>query len=438
MSSSLTDWHAYSRLGLAAMLTPMRGAAAITAVATFAAISGGASADANRWQVPAEAREPGLQWLRQFGTNREDWATGVAATPRGIYVSGWTYGRLPGKGTMGSQDAFLRKYRADGHILWTRQFGTDGSDFANAAAVGAGAVYVVGETDQPFPGQRVEFGAFLRSYDASGKLRWMRQFAPGRGEFRNWTAASGVTTHGNSIYVVGETSGSFPGFRNGGLRDTFLRRYDQTGRVAWTRQFAARSAQDAVAVRAAATGVYVLVYDFRGAWPNVLNKYSLNGRLLSSRRFSRPPLRYVGALARSDTRTYVTGSTGLHSPSPGGPIGIGFLTALDERGRSFWVRRTPAVPFAVTRGPAGIYITGSGASAFPDATGEGSHFIRRYDSSGDIAWTHRFGGSAMHEAAGLSATRGGIYVAGTVAAGPAIPGAKAFGQEDAYVARLSP
>jgi hypothetical protein len=39
---------------------------------------------------------------------------------------------------------------------------------------------------------------------------------------------------------------------------------------------------------------------------------------------------------------------------------------------------------------------------------------------------------------GASATRGGVYVVGGVDGGPALPGAKAFGAIDVYVARLSP
>ena len=47
---------------------------------------------------------------------------------------------------LGGDDAFVRKYKTDGTIEWTKQFGTPQDDFPTGIAVDASGVYVVGRT----------------------------------------------------------------------------------------------------------------------------------------------------------------------------------------------------------------------------------------------------------------------------------------------------
>lgn len=394
----------------------------VVAIPAFLAVSDGAEGR----RAAANRPEPGLQWLRQFGTRMQDGATDVAETPHGIYVAGSTDARLPGQRSRGMRDAYLRKYREDGHILWTRQFGTPRPDLVRGFAAGAGGLYVVGETARHLKRPREKVWAFLRRYDSRGRLVWKRQFGAGRRRSDD-AEATAVSTYGPALYVAGQTNGSFPGFRNAGRNDVFLRRYDMTGRVVWTRQFGTRSFDDALAVSAGPMGIHVLADSPRGT--SVLRKYTPNGRLLWSHPFT-PPLK-VGALAQGNTRTYVGG----HISLPSGPM-EGVVAALDGRGRTFWTRRVGHWVTAIATGNAGVYVTGFGPQTdVPNAPGEGV-FVRRYDARGEIGSTHRFGSNKV-SAAGLSVTRAGTYVAGSTY-GPAIPEVKAIGRLDAYLARFSP
>ena len=84
-------------------------------------------------------------------------------------------GTLPGQTNEGEGDAFIRKYNSDGDEEWTRQFGT--SEFDTAIEVSgdsSGGVYVVGNTNGEFPGQTSEEGndAFIRKYNANGDEEW--------------------------------------------------------------------------------------------------------------------------------------------------------------------------------------------------------------------------------------------------------------------------
>ena len=55
----------------------------------------------------------------QFGTSEFDYASGVAAdSSGGVYVVGNTDGEFPGQTGEGDQDAFIRKYNANGDEEW--------------------------------------------------------------------------------------------------------------------------------------------------------------------------------------------------------------------------------------------------------------------------------------------------------------------------------
>ena len=179
-------------------------------------------------------------WTRQFGTDDDDSASGVATDAVGsVYVVGTTFGSLSGQENFAS-DAFIRKYSNSGEEVWTRQFGApdvlDTFDAASGVAVdGLGSVYVVGHTTGPLPGQ-VYMGdedAFVRKYDAEGSEIWTRQFGTEAHDVAQRVAVDSA----GSIYVVGGVEGALPGETNLGQLDAFARKYDSDGKELWTRQF---------------------------------------------------------------------------------------------------------------------------------------------------------------------------------------------------------
>lgn len=167
------------------------------------------------------------RWYRGFGTaDRDDSALAVATDAEGrVYAAGYTYGALQGANA-GWNDAFVRSFDGDGALRWTRQFGTDGFELANAIATDAdGNVYVAGSTSGDLAGTNPGAStadAFIRSYDANGNHRWTRQFGTSGTDM-----ARGIATGpSGDLFVAGETSG-----------DVFVRSYDPDGNLLWTREF---------------------------------------------------------------------------------------------------------------------------------------------------------------------------------------------------------
>ena len=214
---------------------------------------------------------PTIQWIRQFGSLTLlqlgdfsfDEAVGVSVHSSGVYVTGRTQGALPGQTSAGSQDAFVRKYDLDGNEVWTRQFGTSRKDEPLGVSVHGSGVYVAGHTDGTLPGQTRagEGDVFVRKYDIDGNEVWTRQFGSSGSDW-----AHGVSVDGSGVYVAGETHGALPGQTFAGFFDAFVRKYDLDGNEVWTHQFGTSTLDRALGISADASGVYVAGHT-RGGLP---------------------------------------------------------------------------------------------------------------------------------------------------------------------------
>ena len=283
-----------------------------------------------------------LQWSRQFtsiGTPQNDSAQAVAVTGNGVYIAGYTHGTLPGQNPEGGFDAFVRKYDLNGDELWTRQFGTKGTEVAVGIAANASGIYVLGETDRALPGQVYAsglFDVFLRKYDTNGTELWTRQFGTSGLEF-----PGGVAADASGVYIVGATSGALPGQSNTSGYDAFVRKYDTNGAELWTRQFG--STRDVLAYGVAASGSSLYITgNVIGFLPGqvgsggfnedvFVRKYDSSGAEQLTRQFGTAERDTAAAVAVNSTGIYVSGAVPriLLSPNTTGDWD-GVLTKLVE------------------------------------------------------------------------------------------------------------
>jgi hypothetical protein len=165
-----------------------------------------------------------MTWLRQFGTPGFDLGFGLVADAVGAYVTGETSGRLKDQTDRGSNDAYARLLAAnDGSTVWTRQFGTADRDVSYGATLADGVLYAIGTTGGSFGDQEVGEGdVFVQAMDpATGARTWTHQFGTAEPD----TGSAGWVGEG-AIYVVGFTRGAFPGFDAAGAADAFVARVD--------------------------------------------------------------------------------------------------------------------------------------------------------------------------------------------------------------------
>ena len=281
-------------------------------------------------------------------------------------------------------------------IAWTRQLGTSGNDEAHGVAVDSlGNVYVAGYTDGTLPGQTSAGGSdvFVRKYDNSGNVVWTRQFgtSPNHGEHPNGIA---VDSQGN-VYVAGETAGTFSGQTSAGLTDAFVSKLDSSGNVLWTRQFGTSGIDYANEVAVDSLG-------------NV----------------------YVAGLNNQTN-------------APGQTSGDAFVSKLDSSGNVLWTSQFGSSRVAAYKAAVdisgNIFVSGETNSAFPGQTyaGGSDAFVSKLDSSGNVLWTSQFGTSGNDYADGVAVdSLGNVYAAGP--AGGALPGQQHYGgYYDAFVIKFT-
>ena len=275
---------------------------------------------------------------------------------------------------------------------WVRQFGTSERDIARSVAVdGSGQLYVVGYTSGTFPGQ-TSFGvrdAYVRGYDSNGDELWTRQFGSQGHDVANDVALDA----GGNLYIAGFTSAALPSQTNLGGHDAYLTKYGRDGSELWTRQFGTRSD------------------DF--------------GR---------------GVIVDGAGNVYVAGTTtGILA----GQTNLGdvdsFVSRFDSEGKHRWTRQfgTPDEDTAtdVAADVAGnVYVVGWSFVDLPGTSfiGFQKAYLNKYTSDGAELWAHQFGTLLDDFALGIAVgAADSPYVVGYTRG--AFPGEINLGEGDAFV-----
>ena len=428
-----------------------------------------------------------IEWIDQFGTPGTESTSGVAVDPTGVYVAGGVLGALPGQAGAGGFDAYVRKYDFNGHVIWTRQFGTLSTEISGGLARDATGIYVAGGTGgilgQAGAGR---FDTFVRKYNADGTLLWTIQFGTTETDV---PFVHGIASHSSGIYVAGGTFGTFPGAPAGVGLDTFVARLDpDAGTVVWVRQFGIRGSDTFLqlgGVAADDAGIYVAT---TVAFPGsedllaVLRKYDFDGNLVWSRELPSTSdcVANFRDVASNAGKTYVIGqwSNGALA-GPGfcrnrgfeaGPV-VGVLQAFDAAGSLLWTRgikggtRTGKDAFTggknVTASDAGIFVGANLQSSFPGHPPGGSKsghsecpglglpgafgafadeldaYVRRYDFNGNVVWTHQFGSPVFDIVTNLAADGTSVYAVGDTSCRVAAETTFFGGDRDAFVVRMA-
>jgi hypothetical protein len=335
-------------------------------------------------------------WTRQFGSQSYDYIGGTAVDSSGsIYVAGWTGGTLPGQSSAGDEDAFVRKYGATGNVLWTRQFGTANQDIIEDVAVdSSGSVYVAGWTGGGLPAETSAGGydAFVRKYGADGNVLWTRQFGTRGSDF---IQAVAVDSSGNT-FVAGETNRALPGQTRVGRSDAFVRKYGAAGSVLWTSQFGSIQFDSALGIAVDGSGNAYVIGKTRGAFPGhrylgewdvFLRKYGPGGGVRWTRQFGTAEWEYVGDVAvDSSGSAYVVGSTYGAFPGLHNALNLdAFVRKYGPSGGVRWTRQFGKLNIVeaasvATDDVGNAYVVGRADEALPGQThlGDADAFVRKY------------------------------------------------------------
>lgn len=178
---------------------------------------------ASAWAgVPTRASE--AVWSNRFGTGGNDT---ILATARdasgGTVVAGTTGGALASPRSP-SPDGFVRRYAADGKVLWTRQIASRTSSLIESVAVRRdGTIDALMLTY--VPGRMGSQAARVLEFDPSGRLRRNRAVGPPMS-----VVPESLPDGTGGVIMIG---GTWRKDANG-YHERFMQRYDAAGKLRWT------------------------------------------------------------------------------------------------------------------------------------------------------------------------------------------------------------
>jgi len=304
---------------------------------------------------------------------------------------------------VGLQDALVFQSAENGTKGWVQGPGSPGMDLARGiSSDGRGGAYVVGHFDQgalrisdETLAVRGGQDGFLARYDDGGKLLWSRAVG---GSERDRLHAVTADAEGNA-YVTGMVTGEVDVDRDGnvdldaGQGGLILASFAPDGSLRWARTSKGGGAADGVAIKVGTGGELYVAGRYRNGALDLDADGSLDG------------------------------------PAVAGNQPNGFLARFNTQGEKQWVRLAasagPQTIASIVPTEDGDLLALGGGLGPVDFDGDGSPEVQagsqepigypvRFRSDGSVEWTRRVGGSPVH----VSASADRIGLAGFYQGGP--------------------
>jgi len=205
-------------------------------------------------------------WTRQIGSSDYDFGMGMAVDSNGnLFIVGDTAGSIDGNGNLGGEDIFILKLDSNGNRLWSRQIGSNYSDYASDIALdNSGNVYLVGWTQGLMAGTSYYGNGNMvaAKYDTNGNQLWLKQ-VPGSSR-----SDSIALDPGGNVYLGGNAGTDF-----------LLLKWDGDGNQLWSKQFGVNYADSKAKALTTDSkgGVYAI---YQTATPTSPGYYQLQSTLI--------------------------------------------------------------------------------------------------------------------------------------------------------------
>jgi subtilisin family serine protease/subtilisin-like proprotein convertase family protein len=423
---------------------------------------------------------PKIDWQRQLGTSGYDYSEAVTLDSLGnTYITGRTSANLAGM-NLGSYDAWLAKYDADGAEIWKQQLGTSGYDAAKGiVADKTGNLYVTGWTDGSLDGNVADRDAWLAKYDSRGQLIWRKQIrVASNPDLADYDISNGSLAIGNdgSVYLTGLTHAALAGASQGD-GDAWVAKYDSNGNQQWVRQIGTPQRDEARGVVVDAGGFVYITGQTKGvlgatsegdadAW---IAKYDSQGSLIWKQQLGTQTEDASNGIAvDSNGNVSIVGYTRnkLGDPFVGNPNELGdsdlrwaaihgdqsglggtyygnadaWVAQYDSNGNLKWKRQLGTSQYdaasAVSTDRFGnVYLTGKTRGELGQSHSGGDDiWVAKYNVNGAFQWVQQLGTNGEDAPSGLAVGSNALYVTGSTSGG--LSGANRGG-DDAWLVKLS-
>ena len=335
-------------------------------------------------------------WGVQFGGATASflwYGSAVVDSASNVYVTGEAVGSLPGSTAESARDNFIVKFDRYGHMLWSVQFGTGGSDLGGDLGSG---ITVDGEDNVVAVGMWGD-DVFVSKYDSSGTLLWREVVGGAAADSAGGVAA----TAAGAIYVSITTAGSFGDGVNLGGMDGVVVKFGPGGDMLWSVQYGTAGSDISRGIAVDSGGNVVVCGTTSGAFPGFTN-------------------------------------------AAGADI---YLAKLDANGTTVWVQQLVQINYdqyvknVAVDGDSNIYVVGDVGNDcyFRCGLGLRDAILVKYDSSGALQWLRKSGGNTDDIGVDVAVDNlnGFVYLVGTTYNGGSFEGLPSHGGSDAVVYQYS-
>lgn len=336
-----------------------------------------------------------LRWTAQLASNKTDYISGLTVDGTDtLWVSGYTFGVLPGQMPQGRTDGFVARFSQAGQRLWVKQLGTSEIDKLMGVAVSSqGIATVVGSTEGSYGG-----GANIGFSDI-----WAVRIDGGGNELSSVQIGSDQIDYANAVavddklqltYVVGATAGVLPTGISQGLQDGFVMTIDASGKLGWVRHVGSAGNDELLSAT---------VDDSSGLWAAGYTKGTLPGQI---------------SMGGQDGMLVKFVSDGTRKVTK--QIGTSYLDVIQSIS---WVGGS-------------LFSIGSTRGAFlgQDALGGFDVFVGKHSTDGSLAWVSQDGTDQADNAAAICGRDNMVYIgANTFGVFPNLQGQ---GDSDGYIQAL--
>lgn len=339
-------------------------------------------------------------WGKQFGSEKDDYILNqVIDTNGNLFVAGKTTGIIETK-NFGKNDGFLTKIDSSGNIIWAKQFGTPEEDDEQWCAIDkSGNVYITGTTTGDLNGKNAGMeDIFIVKYNTDGKILWSKQFGTSGTDI-----AKGIyADNKGNIYVTGATAGKL-GQASFGKNDCYIMKLDDSGNQIFTRQFGTPE-DDYCYFIAGGPGSDILVCGTtwgslagknKGVIDGFTGQFTDKGDLIKYNQIGSEGFDIPMVLKMDNEKNiYVGGSTSGNFGGNQQGEGDAFLLKLNDKGDILWnnqfgTKNNDGVRAISFNPEISDNLLVSGIMNLPPAQG----FIRMYKNDGSMLWERCFFGS---------------------------------------------
>ncbi len=330
-------------------------------------------------------------WSKQFGSKGSDGGTGIIVADNSLYITGFIRGDIDDQKSIGDNDMFVAKMDLDGNRIWTKIIGSSDKDRGEAIAVGQDGIFVAGVTRGVIGSNKLYgmWDIFVTKLDFFGNIIWGGTIGS-----PNHEEVKGLSVINDNVFVVGNTLGDVDGNKNTGFSDILLVKYDISGKKIWTRVFGSDKSDYGNSVYAGIEGIYLT-----GETQGDIDGNKNNGG--------------------SDM----------------------FLTKFDLSGNKIWTRTLGSTKnelgFGLFVRLDGVYVTGrtKGDIGSLKNIGGADILFAKYDLDGGLVYSKLFGSKSDDECYGIAVGLNYVYITGQTRGD--LYGEKNNGNTDIFVMMIS-